>query len=141
MPPPKLPLEFLLMIARLLTDDQGEGELCFADFNSFLKVNCALYDCLNRTLWQEAVEDDSIIKRVFTHLFRTNNLAPLKFFLELGADIETDLPELHDHESGYRKSETTPLKAAVVLDNVSMAHLLLEHGAGLPSPIRPGRRA
>jgi hypothetical protein len=75
---PQLPLEILLMIARFLTDD--EGELSLADFSSFLKVNRALYACLNRTLWQEAVEVDSITECVFTHLIRTNDFARLEFF-------------------------------------------------------------
>jgi hypothetical protein len=66
MPPPKLPLEILLMIARLLTDHKGE--LCFADFNSFLKINRALYACLNRTFWREAANFDSITDRVLTYL-------------------------------------------------------------------------
>jgi hypothetical protein len=87
MPPPKFPLEILLTIADLLTDD--EDELCFSDFNSFVQVNRTLYACLNRTLWQEATKFDASTRRVFTHLIRTNDLASLKFFLELGADIET----------------------------------------------------
>jgi ankyrin repeat protein len=130
MSPPQFPLEILLMIARLLTDD--EGKLCIADFNSFLKVNRALYACLNCTLWQEAVEFEDITERVFTHLIRTNDLARLKFFLELGGHIETNLePEFLDDDSHDWASEITPLKAVVDLDNVPMARLLLEHGADL----------
>jgi ankyrin repeat protein len=130
MPVPQIPLEILLMIARLLTDD--EGKLRFADFNAFLKVNRALYACLNRTLWQEAVEFQDITERVFTHLIRTNDLARLEFFLELGADIETDLPKFRelDQDDCWRTG-MTPLKIAVCLDNVPMARLLLEHGASL----------
>jgi ankyrin repeat protein len=129
MPPPQLPLEILLMIARLLTDD--EGELSLADFNSFLKVNRALYACLNRTLWQEAVEFEDIAEPVFKHLIRTNDIARLKFFLELGADIETDLLDFIIDGSDDWDSRNTALKVAVVLDDVPMARLLLEHGAGL----------
>jgi ankyrin repeat protein len=127
MPPPQLSLEILLMIAHLLTDD--EGKLCFADFNSFLKVNRALYACLKRTLWKKAVYDDHMTVVVFTHVIRTNDLTRLKFFLELDADIETVLPEFSDRESDYWKSEITPLKVAAILDNVPMARLLLEYGA------------
>jgi ankyrin repeat protein len=129
MPPPKFPLEILLMIAHLLTDD--EGKLCFADFNSFLKVNRALYSCLNRTLWQEAVEFESITARVFTHLIRINDLAHFRSFLELGADVETVLLGFVDHEIEDWGSKKTLLMVAVRLDNVPMARLLLEHGADL----------
>jgi ankyrin repeat protein len=130
MPLLQIPLEIMLMIARLLTDD--EGKLCFADLNAFLKVNRALYACLNCTLWQEAVEFQDITERVFTHLIRTNDLARLEFFLELGADIETDLPKFRelDQDDCWRTG-MTPLKIAVCLDNVPMARLLLEHGASL----------
>jgi hypothetical protein len=41
MPPLQFPLEIILMFARLLTYE--EGSLRFADFNSFLQVNRALY--------------------------------------------------------------------------------------------------
>jgi hypothetical protein len=73
MPSPQLPLEVPLMIARILLDD--EDDLALANFNSFLKVNRALYACLNRTLWQEAAGFDDITERIFTHLFRTKDLA------------------------------------------------------------------
>jgi ankyrin repeat protein len=119
------------MVAPLLID--GEGDLCLADFNSFLKVNRALYSCLNRTLWQAAVESTSTTDRVFTHLILTNDLASLKFFLELGADIETLLDEL-DSIAIF-----TPLQAAVHLDNVPMARLFLEHGAELVQSNSDGR--
>jgi ankyrin repeat protein len=136
MSPPKLPLEILLMIARLLTND--EGKLCFADFNSFLKVNRALYGCLNRTLWHEATEVRSIADHVFTRLLRTNDLVHLNFFLELGADIETALTEFVDGSNRW-KLQITPLKAAVNLENVQMARLLLEHGANLVQCDKLGR--
>jgi hypothetical protein len=45
MPPLQFPLE-ILMFARLLTYE--EGSLRFADFNSFLQVNRALYHIKNR---------------------------------------------------------------------------------------------
>jgi ankyrin repeat protein len=118
----QLPFEPHLMIAGLLTDD--DGELCFADFNSFLKVNNTLYASLNRTLWQEAVKFPSISDRIFTHLFHTKDLAHLKFFLELGADIETRLREFEFHNA-------TPLQVGAQLDNVPLVRILLEHGAGL----------
>jgi ankyrin repeat protein len=121
MPSPQLPLEILLDIAHLLTDD--DGKLCFADFNSFLKVNRTLYVCLNRTLWQKAVESKPTTMCVFNHVIHTNDLARLKFFLELGADVETFLYKSRGQATG------TPLHVAVQLNNVPMARLLLEHGA------------
>jgi ankyrin repeat protein len=56
----------------------------------------------------------------------------LKFFLELGADIELDLLQFveADDSDGW-ESGNTPLEVAAHLDNVPMAHLLLEHGANL----------
>jgi ankyrin repeat protein len=126
MPPPKLPLEILLMIARLLLTDD-EGEPCFADFNSFLKVNRSLYDCLNRTLWEKAAESKSTTERLFTRFIRANNLSRLEFFLELGADVETIV---RDFNSPLTNINYTPLLvAAAQLDNVPMARLFLEHGA------------
>jgi hypothetical protein len=129
MPPPKLPLEILIMIARILTDE--EGHLCLADFNWFLKVNRALYACLNRTLWQEAVELQSMTHCVFTHLIRTNDLPSLRFFLELGAAIETRLPEFEGNVDGDEWDDwglaNTPLKVAVIQDNVLMVRVFLEH--------------
>jgi hypothetical protein len=119
------------MIARLLTDE--DGQLCLADFNSFL--NRALYACLNRTLWQEAVELESMTHCVFTHLIRTNDLPSLKLFLELGAAIETRLPEFEDNVDGDEWDDwglkNTPLKVAVIQDNVLMVRVFLEHDDGL----------
>jgi ankyrin repeat protein len=130
MPPPQLPLEILLMIAHLLTDE--DGYISLSDFNSFLRVNRALYACLNRTLWREAAEFQDITERVFTHLIHTNDLARLKYFLELDADVETHLPEFVDWDYDiFCKTEKTPLNVVVGLDNVPMARLLLEHDANL----------
>jgi ankyrin len=112
------------MIAYLLTDDKGE--LCFADFNSLLKVNRALYACLNRTLWQKAVEFKDITDCVFTHLLLTNDLARLRFFLELDPDVEISLRGI---KGDYTVGHWTPLQIAAQLDNLPMARLLLEHGA------------
>jgi ankyrin repeat protein len=129
MPPPQLPLEILFNIACLLTNDKGE--LCFADFNSFLKINRAVYVGLNHILWQQAAVSKDMTECVFMHLIRNNDLAGLKFFLELGADVETLLLEggSPDDTSELWDSEGTPLKVAVDLDNIPMARLLLEHGA------------
>jgi ankyrin repeat protein len=133
MPPPELPLEVLQMIAPLVTDNAGE--FGFADFNSFVQVNRVLHASLNRTLWQKAAQSDWARERVFYHLIRTNNLALLKRFLELGADVDTLLPRFHDrHEYNYSSSLTLPptaLKVAVELDNVPMARILLQHGADI----------
>jgi ankyrin repeat protein len=134
MAPPDLPLELLLMIAHNIRDD--DGELRYDDFNSFLQVNCALYASLNRTLWKEAAEDWVITRRIFTHLIDTNNLARLKFFLELGADakIEIRLPfEITDPEYdeplGLEEQEPTALIVAADTDDIPLARLLLKKGA------------
>jgi ankyrin repeat protein len=130
----RIPVEILLTIALLIEDDGGG--FSFADFNSLLKANRALYNCLNRTLWKKATESEDITERVFTHLIRTNHLERLEFFLELGANTETLLREFYsqcggnEHNySNVRILEPTPLKVAAHLDNVPMAHLLLKHGA------------
>jgi hypothetical protein len=43
-------------------------------------------------LWKDAGEDEVGMQRVFTHLIQTNNLTGVEFFLELGADVEINLP-------------------------------------------------
>jgi ankyrin repeat protein len=126
MPPPKLPLEILLTIGRLLINNKGA--LRFADFNSFLQVNRALCACLNHTLWREAaLEVSSITERLVTHLIRTNDLARLGFFPELGADTETLLPNIISDWD----ADNTPLRVVSQQDNIPMARLLLEYGAHL----------
>jgi ankyrin repeat protein len=140
MPPPELPLELLLMIARRIRDDHGE--LHYGGFNSFLQINRALHRCLNLMLWKEAGKHEIGTQRVLTHLIETNNPAGLKFFLELGADInlEVRLPAID--MTGFEADcdqvgefgieldiEPIPLLIVVHLDNVPMARLLLEHGA------------
>jgi ankyrin repeat protein len=127
---PELPLTILLHIADCLTDD--DSKFCFADFNSFLKVNRTLYVCLNRTLWRKAVESKSITECVFKHLIHINDLARLKFFLQLGANVEIVLRDSDRNANG------TPLQVAVQLDNVSMARLFLEHGADPAKYIKSG---
>jgi ankyrin repeat protein len=133
MSPPEIPFDILLMIARCLTDD--DGELCFADFNSFLKVNSSLYACLSRTLWKEAAGSDFATERVFTQLIRTNDLTRLKVFLELGANVEVSLPAFELKGSGvdeYEKvMQPTLLLIAADLDDVPLARLLIKHGAGV----------
>jgi ankyrin repeat protein len=129
---PKLPLEILLMIARLLTDE--EGKLRFSDFNSYVQVNRVLYSSLNRTLWREAAADDTITPHVFAHLIRSNDAARLKFFLELGAEVETILQDYDNSDDSDRwgsGNTVTVLKVVAQLDIVPMARLLLEHGADL----------
>jgi ankyrin repeat protein len=134
MPPPELPLELHLMIAHQMRDD--DGKLRYGDFNSFLQVNRALYACLNRKLWKEAVEHEAGTQRVFTHLIKANDLAGIVFFLKLGADIEVRLPAFkltnldHDNlDEILDEIEPTPLLVAADLDNVPLARLLLEQGA------------
>jgi ankyrin repeat protein len=141
MPPPELPLELLLMIARHIRD--GDGQLRSCDFNSFLQVNYALYANLNRILWLKAAMHKIETQRVFAHLIKTNNLARLEFFLELGADVEVRLPAIDVTCTGFKPIigdncecgrepfdiEPTPLLIAVDLDNIPITRLLLEKGA------------
>jgi ankyrin repeat protein len=49
------------------------------------------------------------------------------FFLELGADVEARLPAFYFENDG--QLEPTPLLIAAYLDNIPLAHLLLEKGA------------
>jgi ankyrin repeat protein len=123
--PPRLPLELLLMIANHITDDHGE--LRCADFNAFLQINRALYSCLNPILWRSATEDSAITAWVLTHLIDGNHLARIQYFLDLGADIETGLPDFKNWD--INQEEPSPLVVAAYLDNVPLACLLLEKGA------------
>jgi hypothetical protein len=139
MPPPKLPLELFLTIAHHMRDDRGQ--LRYGDFNSFLQVNRALHACLNRMLWKEAGEHGDSTQGVFMHLIRTNNVAGLEFFLELGADIEFRL----NAKVGL-KFQPTALLIAAHLDKVPLARSLLEKGAkvqyfGKVSPLHVARSA
>jgi hypothetical protein len=119
MPPPEIPLELLLMIAHHIREDHGE--LRYGDFNSFVQVNRALYSCLNRMLWKEAVENEVSTQRVLTRLINTDNLKGLSFFLEQpDVNFEVRLPAF-----GF----ATPLLLAAEMDDVPLACLLLEKGA------------
>jgi ankyrin repeat protein len=112
------------MIAHNLTNSCGER--CFADFNAFLQVNRALYSCLNPIFWQSATKRAATTERVFMHLIRSNNLARLKHFLELGGYIEMSLPVSTSATAPKRPS---PLVETAHLDNIPLARLLLENGA------------
>jgi ankyrin repeat protein len=122
---PTFPLELLLEIAHHIRD--CNGELRHKDFNAFLQVNCALYDCLNPILWKSAIGRPVITAQVLTHLIRNNNLALLQHFLQLGADIETVLPSFNTSDGELRRP--SPLVVAAYLDNVPLARLLSENGA------------
>jgi ankyrin repeat protein len=124
MTPPDLPLDVLLMIAYEMTDDNGER--CFDDLNSFLQVNRTLHHYLNPLLWREAAASTETTKRVLTHLLKTRNLGRLEYFLELGADVETRLP---DFDTDGEVRSPSALIAAAYVDCVPMARLLLENGA------------
>jgi hypothetical protein len=133
---PKLPLDILLMIARLLTDE--DGEICFADFNSFLKVNCELYNLLNPKLWKAAVKSKPMSALVFAHFIRRNDLPTLKKFLDFGADVDTHLKvffhgpilkDVYNSASGPSIIRLTPLEVASTFDIPAMARLFLQHGA------------
>jgi ankyrin repeat protein len=90
-----------------------------------------------------------------THLIKTNDPAGLKFFLDLGADVEARLPafdmtHLDADEVGV-ELEPLPLLIVADLDNVPLARLLLDKGAkvqyfnqydnGIFSPIHAARSA
>jgi hypothetical protein len=78
------------------------------------------------------VEFKDVTEDVFTHLIRTNNLARLKFFLELGADAEVCLLDFEINGINgdeFDELEPTPLILTADLDNVPLAHLWLEKGA------------
>jgi ankyrin repeat protein len=120
---PDLPLDVLLLIADEMTDDNGEP--CFSDLNWFLQVNSTLHDLLNPLLWREAARNPETTKRILRHVIKTRNLGRLKYFLELGVDVETFLPDFKI----YCDESPSALIAAAYIDNVPMARLLLEHGA------------
>jgi ankyrin repeat protein len=120
---PDLPLDVLLLIADEMTDDNGEP--CFSDLNWFLQVNSTLHDLLNPLLWREAARNPETTKRILMHVIKTRNLGRLKYFLELGVDVETFLPDFKI----YCDESPSALIAAAYMDNVPMARLLLEHGA------------
>jgi hypothetical protein len=122
------------MIADHFRHDHGELRYDNFNFNSFLKVNRALYASLNCTLWKEARKNTDSIRRVFTRLIKTNNLAQLEFFLELDPDVEVRLPDVGI--SGAKRvgfenhlMEPTPRLLAADLDHIPLARLLLEKGA------------
>jgi ankyrin repeat protein len=126
MAPPGLPLDVLLLISDQIIEDAGER--CFADLNSFLQVNSTLYDHLNPRLWRKAASRAETTRRVLTHLLNTRNIGRLKYFLELGADVETHLPGF-DTDFKFEYPGPSPLIAAAYVDSVPMARLLLENGA------------
>jgi ankyrin repeat protein len=126
------------MIAEKMRDDRRK--LHYHDFNSFLQINCALYECLNNKLWREAADLESeastLREDVLTYLINNNLLERLKFFLELGADkfIEVRLPAFkiegfNSRGYGTWELKPTPLVLAADLDNVLLARLFLEKGA------------
>jgi ankyrin repeat protein len=134
MAPPHLSLANLLMVADQMTDDNGERR--FNDLNAFLQVNSRLHHHLNPVLWREAAASTETTKRVLTHLIKTRNLKRLKYFLELGADVETLLPDFHT-KLEVECPGPSPLIAAAYVDSVPMARLLLRNGAMVEYPEPP----
>jgi hypothetical protein len=86
-------------------------------------------------LWKEAGEHEVSTQRVFAHLIKTNNLARLEFFLELGADVEVRLPAVEVTCTGVKPIigdeggsnpfdiEPTPLLIAADSDNIPIVRL------------------
>jgi ankyrin repeat protein len=122
------PLDALIMIADHFRDDHGE--LRYDDFNSFLKINSALYASLNRKLWREAAKHTDSTRRAFTHLIKNNNLTQLEFFLGLNPDFEVRLPYFRILGANSDElMDSTPLLLAADVDNIPLARLLLIKGA------------
>jgi ankyrin repeat protein len=150
-----LPPELLLTIANNIRDESDDGELRYNGFNLFVQVNSTLYNDLNRMLWKEAAQDENRTPLVFTHLIYANNLPHLKFFLELGADVEVRLPvfditgvhrDYHYYLPRSGKFYPTPLIVAADLNDGALARLLLETNAkveysGQLSPLHAARSA
>jgi ankyrin repeat protein len=133
MAPPYLPLDVLLMIAYEMTND--DGARCFDDLNAFLQVNRTLHHHLNPLLWREAASSSKTTECVLTHLLNTRNLGRLKYFLELGCNLETILPDLDtDGDVPVDYLGPSALVAAINMDSVPMARLLLENGATVVYP-------
>jgi hypothetical protein len=131
---PRLPLEILLMIARLLTEN--EGKLCFADFNSFLNQPHTLRLSQSHSLARARGVQVHHPPRIQSLNPHQRPCAPQVFFLELGADIETVLLD-SIVDSGFRDSDPTPLRVAAGLDNVPVARACLIRTRRRLSPIRP----
>jgi hypothetical protein len=123
----RLPPELLIIIAYNITDSEGKCQ--YGDLNSLVQVNRAHYVCLNTILWKQALESKHKTERIFQRFLiwpDTKNLARLRFFLELGANIETPMPKGYSERFFH-----TPLWVAVRRDNVPMARVLLEKGANV----------
>jgi ankyrin repeat protein len=121
----RLPPELLIIIADCLTD--SDGNYRYRDLNSLVLINRVSYVCLNTMLWKQALASEHTTKRIFRRLITcdTKNLSRLRFFLELGANIETPVWNVGKHFF------STPLRVAAGKDNVPMARLLLEKGASV----------
>jgi hypothetical protein len=65
-------------------------------------------------------------QRVLTHLLEIGSVERLNYFLELGADAETRLP---DFDMDDEVQSPSALIAAAYVDSVPMARLFLENGA------------
>jgi hypothetical protein len=115
MAPPYLPLDVLLMIAYEMTNDDGARR--FDDLNAFLQVNRTLHHHLNPLLWREAASSSKTTEFVLTHLLNTRNLGRLKYFLELGCNLETILLDLDTDErhQNFHSSTTRRWQATEIL--------------------------
>jgi ankyrin repeat protein len=141
---PQLSLELLLMIAHQLLDDcaaDDDDGISLDALKSFRQVNRTLYHCIKPIFWREALKREHTTERVLTSLIRTNDLARLEFFLELGIDIETCLPKFGAYTNQGFYEVPSPLIAAVNLDNVPFARLFLENGAKVETAMRYARSA
>jgi hypothetical protein len=93
------------MIARLLLEE--EDDLALVNFNSFLKVNRALYACLIALFGKKPRGSTTSLSAYSRTYFAQTILRVFKFFLELGADVETVLLKfVHDDCDTWRWEQT-----------------------------------
>jgi ankyrin repeat protein len=129
--------DILFMIADEIANE--DSKRCFADLNSFLRAKKTFRLHLNPILWKKAAKSPEATKRVLTQIINTGNLGQLEYFLELGVNVETCLPDFDTHgEHAKDYPGPTALIAAAYKDSVPMAQLLLEKGAMVQYPPNSG---
>jgi ankyrin repeat protein len=146
MAPPQLPLELLLTIAHYTIDrdnDSHHKRRYLHNVHSLRQVNRVFYVYFNPLFWQKTLSNERVNKRVispriFQSLIETNDISPIQFFLDCGADINCSLHFRVADEVVARSA----LEMACVLDKVPIARLLLENGADIKScPLHTARSA
>jgi hypothetical protein len=105
------------MIAdRIRHDVAAGGTLRYGDFNSLLRANRALYDCLNPMMRKEAAMHIYRASLALTHVMKHDNLAGLETLLEHSANVETNLdfniPEFDECRDIYEDPGPSPRATA-----------------------------